>query len=241
MSKRHGATSVEQYKNLGYLPEAIVNFLALLGWAPQGEQELFTIDELIKEFSMDHVAKNPAVFDIDKLNWINAQYMKKLPAEKITEMAIPHLIEKGYITEAPTGDELDRLNRFTQVIRDHLSFAAQYTDFADLYYKDDFAVDSEECQTVLKEETAAEVITLFKDKLAAVEEFTAENIQPLFKQIMKQFKAEKGIKLGGKSVYMPIRIALTGQMHGPDLAGLVEVLGCERAVKRIGQTLKSMQ
>ena len=241
MSKRHGATSVEQYKNLGYLPEAIVNFLALLGWAPQGEQELFTIDELIKEFSMDHVAKNPAVFDIDKLNWINAQYMKKLPAEKITEMAIPHLIEKGYITEAPTGEELDRLNRFTQVIRDHLSFAAQYTDFADLYYKDDFSVDSEECQAVLKEETAAEVITLFKDKLAAVEEFTAENIQPLFKQIMKQFKAEKGIKLGGKSVYMPIRIALTGQMHGPDLAGLVEVLGCERAVKRIGQTLKSMQ
>ena len=221
------------------MPEAIVNFLALLGWAPQGEQELFTIDELIKECSMDHVAKNPAVFDIDKLNWINAQYMKKLPAEKITEMAIPHLIEKGYITEAPTGEELDRLNRFTQVIRDHLSFAAQYTDFADLYYKDDFSVDSEECQAVLKEETAAEVITLFKDKLAAVEEFTAENIQPLFKQIMKQFKAEKGIKLGGKSVYMPIRIALTGQMHGPDL--LVEVLGCERAVKRIGQTLKSMQ
>lgn len=77
MSKRHGATSVEQYKNLGYLPEAIVNFLALLGWAPQSEQEIFSIDELIKEFSMDHVAKNPAVFDIDKLNWINAQYMKK--------------------------------------------------------------------------------------------------------------------------------------------------------------------
>lgn len=241
MSKRHGATSVEQYKNLGYLPEAIVNFLALLGWAPQGEQELFTIDELIKEFSMDHVAKNPAVFDIDKLNWINAQYMKKLPAEKITEMAIPHLIEKGYITSAPTGEELDRLNRFTQVIRDHLSYAGQYTDFADLYYKDDFSIEDEECQAILKEETAFEVITLFKDKLSAVEEFTAENIQPLFKQIMKQFKAEKGIKIGGKSVYMPIRIALTGQMHGPDLAGLVEVLGCERAVKRIGQTLQNMQ
>ena len=94
MSKRHGATSVEQYKNLGYLPEAIVNFLALLGWAPQSEQEIFSIDELIKEFSMDHVAKNPAVFDIDKLNWINAQYMKKIPASQITQMAIPHLIEK---------------------------------------------------------------------------------------------------------------------------------------------------
>ena len=237
MSKRHGATSVEQYKNLGYLPEAIVNFLALLGWAPQSEQEIFSIDELIKEFSMDHVAKNPAVFDIDKLNWINAQYMKKIPASQITQMAIPHLIEKGYISDTPDEQEMARLNRFTEVIRDHLSFAAQYVDFADLYYKDDFTVEDDECKAVLEEETATEVITMFKNKLAELTEFTAENIQPIFKQIMKDFKANKGIKLGGKSVYMPIRIALTGQMHGPDLAGLVEVLGYERAAKRIERTL----
>ncbi len=240
MSKRHGATSVEQYKNLGYLPEAIVNFLALLGWAPQDEQELFSEEELIKAFSMEHVAKNPAVFDIDKLNWINAQYMKKLPAEKITQMAIPHLIEKGYIASQPDDAELKTLNRFTEVIRDHLSYAAQYTDFADLYYKDDFDITNEECIAVLKEETAPEVINMFKEKLSAVSQtgdFTAATIQPVFKQIMKDFKANKGIKLGGKSVYMPIRIALTGQMHGPDLAGLVEVLGYERAAKRIEHSL----
>lgn len=237
MSKRHGATSVEQYKNLGYLPEAIVNFLALLGWAPQGEQEIFSIEELIKEFSMEHVAKNPAVFDIDKLNWINAQYMKKIPAEQITKMALPHLIEKGYITETPDDVEMKKLNRFTEVIRDHLSYAAQYVDFADLYYNDDFTVENDECKAVLQEETASEVINMFKQKLAELTDFTAENIQPIFKQIMKDFKANKGIKLGGKSVYMPIRIALTGQMHGPDLAGLVEVLGYDRATKRIERTL----
>ena len=118
-----------------------------------------------------------------------------------------------------------------------MSFAAQYVDFADLYYKDDFTVEDDECKAVLEEETATEVITMFKDKLAELTEFTAENIQPIFKQIMKDFKANKGIKLGGKSVYMPIRIALTGQMHGPDLAGLVEVLGYERAAKRIERTL----
>ena len=118
-----------------------------------------------------------------------------------------------------------------------VSFAAQYVDFADLYYKDDFTVEDDECKAVLEEETATEVITMFKDKLAELTEFTAENIQPIFKQIMKDFKANKGIKLGGKSVYMPIRIALTGQMHGPDLAGLVEVLGYERAAKRIERTL----
>ena len=89
-----------------------------------------------------------------------------------------------------------------------MSFAAQYVDFADLYYKDDFTVEDDECKAVLEEETATEVITMFKDKLAELTEFTAENIQPIFKQIMKDFKANKGIKLGGKSVYMPIRIAL---------------------------------
>ena len=243
MSKRHGATSVQQYRDLGYLPEAFVNFLALLGWAPQGEQELFTEEELIKEFSMEHVAKNPAVFDIDKLNWINAQYMKKLPAEEITKMAIPHLIAKGYISEEPTGEAWENLNGFTQVIRDHLSFAGQYVDLADLYYKDDFTVADEECLAVLKEETATEVITMFKEKLSQVAqsgEFTATTIQPIFKQIMKDFKANKGIKLGGKAIYMPVRIALTGQMHGPDLAGLVEVLGYDRASKRMENTLNTL-
>lgn len=239
MSKRHGATSVEQYKNLGYLPEALVNFLALLGWSPSGEQELFTREELIKEFSMDHVAKNPAVFDIDKLNWINAQYMKKLPVEEITAMAIPHLQAKGYLKGEPSAEEMHQLNLFSQVIRDHLSYGAEYVNFADLLYKDEFSVTADELLAVLKEETAAEVINMFKqglEEVAAGGKFTAANIQPIFKKITKDFKA-RGIKLNGKAIYMPVRVALTGQLHGPDLAGLVEVIGLERAVKRIDQSL----
>ena len=98
MSKRHGATSVEQYRKLGYLPEAIVNFLALLGWAPDSEQEIFSTEELINLFSMDRVAKNPAVFDIDKLNWLNSNYIKNAEAALILELALPHLVEAGYIT-----------------------------------------------------------------------------------------------------------------------------------------------
>lgn len=81
MSKRHGATSCDQYRQLGYLPHALVNFLALLGWAPTDEQEIFTTEELIKAFNMNHVAKNPAVFDIEKLNWINAHYIKQMTSE----------------------------------------------------------------------------------------------------------------------------------------------------------------
>ncbi|MBB5335462.1 glutamate--tRNA ligase [Pectinatus brassicae] len=233
MSKRHGATSVEQYKNLGYLPEALVNFLALLGWAPQDEQEIFTIDELIKAFSMDHVAKNPAVFDIDKLNWLNAQYMKKLSAEKITMMAIPHLVEKGYLKEAVSTDEMAKLVRFTEIIRDHLSYGAQYLEFADLYFKDDIVVEDDEAKQVLLDETANDVMALFQQKLAALEEFDAAHIQPIFKQVIKE------LKVGGKKVYMPLRVAITGQMHGPDLAGIIEVLGYDKMLSRMQNTMSA--
>ena len=106
MSKRHGATSVDQYRQLGYLPEAINNFLALLGWAPNSEQEIFSMDELIHEFSMDRVAKNPAVFDIDKLNWINQHYMRQLDAEAFFEAAKPHMIAAGYMTGEEEGEKL---------------------------------------------------------------------------------------------------------------------------------------
>ena len=235
MSKRHGATSVEQYKNLGYLPEALVNFLALLGWAPQNEQEIFSIDELVQAFSMEHVAKNPAVFDIDKLNWLNAQYMKKLSAEQITDMAMPHLVEKGYLASSDvSADEKAALVRFTEIIRDHLSYGAQFLDFADLYFNDDIIVEDPEAKKVLEDETAPTVINLFKQKLSNIEEFTAANIQPIFKQITKE------LKIGGKKVYMPVRISLTGQMHGPDLAGIIEVIGRDRVSKRIQKTMPQL-
>jgi len=104
MSKRHGATAVEQYRNLGYLPAALVNFLALLGWAPEGEEEIFSREELIAKFSLDRVAKNPAVFDVDKLNWLNAHYLRQAGPAVITELALPHLEAAGYIT-LPLTDE----------------------------------------------------------------------------------------------------------------------------------------
>lgn len=237
MSKRHGATSVQQYKDLGYLPEALVNFLALLGWSPQDEQEIFSIDELIKAFDMNHVAKNPAVFDIDKLNWLNAQYMKKLPTEKITMMAIPHLVKKGYISDTLPADEMKRLVRFTEIIRDHLSYGAQFLDFADLYFNDDVKIEDDEAKAVLADETVPAVVKLFKEKLADVEEFDAAHIQPLFKQTIKELK---DLKVNGKKVYMPLRVALTGQMHGPDLAGIMEVIGYDRILKRLHKTLPAL-
>ncbi len=230
MSKRHGATSVEQYKNLGYLPEAIVNFLALLGWAPEGEQELFTREELISAFSMDRVAKNPAVFDIDKLNWINFNYMKQLSSEELYNLCLPHLQEAGYAGETPSLEEKAKLMLMCETVKEHISYGAQIKNEVNMFFAEDITLDKgqeEEIAAVKGEESFMQVLEIFKDKLFSMEEVTVEKVKAAIKELMK----ETGLK--GKFVYMPIRIALTGRMHGPDLNNIVVLLGKETCIKRL--------
>lgn len=235
MSKRHGATSVDQYRKLGYLPEAIVNFLALLGWSPTGEEEILSAEELIEQFSMERVAKNPAVFDIDKLNWINAQYMKKADPAMITDLAIPHLVEAGYITADIDGEEKAKLVEFTAAVQDHLSYAAQLTELADLYFNDAFDVTDEEMKEVLADETVPAVTELFAKKLNEAEVVDFQTVKAIFKAVGKE------LKVGGKKVFMPLRIVTTGQMHGPDLAKIIPIIGRERILARMTRTLDALK
>lgn len=231
MSKRHGATSVDQYRQLGYLPAGIVNFLALLGWAPNSEQEIFSIDELIKEFSMDRVAKNPAVFDIDKLNWINQHYMRQLDDEAFFEAAKPHMIAAGYMTCDETGDKLTWLKKVVATAKDHVSFAAQIPASVEMYFNDEFNFENDEAADVLKAETVPAVIGMLLEELPKLEVLDGANVKALFKTI------QKTTKLKGKDVFMPIRVALTGNQHGPELAEMVPLLGIERTEKRIRASL----
>lgn len=230
MSKRHGATSVEQYKNLGYLPEAINNFLALMGWAPEGEQELFTTEELIQNFSMDRVAKNPAVFDIDKLNWINFNYMKKLTDEELYALCLPSLQEAGYASAQPDEAEKARLTMLCVCLKDHISYGAQIKEEAAMFFTDSISIDEEhrdDIKAVLAEESCPTVLAAFSDKLKTMDEVTPEQVKAAIKAIMKE------TKLKGKFVFMPIRVAITGQMHGPDLNYIVPLLGRDTVLARL--------
>lgn len=231
MSKRHGATSVDQYRQLGYLPEGIVNFLALLGWAPNSEQEIFSIDELIKEFSMERVAKNPAVFDIDKLNWINQHYMRQLDDEAFFAAAKPHMIAAGYMTGEETGEKLAWLKKVVATSKDHVSFAAQIPASVEMYFNDEFGFENDEAAAVLQAETVPTVIGMLLEELPKLEVLDGAAVKSLFKTI------QKTTKLKGKDVFMPIRVALTGNQHGPELAEMVPLLGIERTEKRIRASL----
>ena len=231
MSKRHGATSVDQYRNLGYLPEGIINFLALLGWAPTGEQEIFSVDELIAQFSMDRVAKNPAVFDIDKLNWINAQYIRKADPALITELAMPHLKAAGYVTEELTPEKKAWLVEVVAAVQEYISYAAQVVDHVAIFFNDEFDFETPETAEVLQDQDVPQVMASFIQKLSAVETVDFASVKTILKGIIKE------LKLGGKKVYMPIRVALTGKMHGPELYHIIPLLGKERVLTRINATM----
>ena len=231
MSKRHGATSVDQYRQLGYQPAGIVNFLALLGWAPSSEQEIFSESELIQAFSMDHVAKNPAVFDIDKLNWINQHYMRALDEESFFAAAVPHLVAAGYMQENETPERMAWLKKVVATAKEHVSFAAQIPACVAMYFSDEFDFENEEAKDVLLDKDVPVVMAAFFEKLGTIEVLDGPTVKATFKAIQK----ETGLK--GKAVFMPIRVALTGNQHGPELAEMIPLLGVERSMNRICASL----
>ncbi|TLM98152.1 glutamate--tRNA ligase, partial [bacterium] len=210
MSKRHGATAIEQYQGKGYLPEALINFLVLLGWSPVGEEEIFSLDELVRQFSLERVARNPAVFDLDKLNWINGFYIRQKSVERITDMALPYLQDAGFITGDITPERRQWLELVVESVREHLSFVAEITDYVGIYFNDDIEFENEEAREVLRGEQIPTVMDAFRDKVREMPAIDADAVKTMLKTLTKE------LKLGGKLVYMPVRVALTGQTHGPE-------------------------
>lgn len=224
MSKRHGSTWVEQYIDAGYLPEAIINFLVLMGWSPGEEREIFSLEELEQVFSLERVSKNPAVFDIDKLNWMNGQYIKKTPVERITELAVPHLKKAGLINEDVS---IEWLNKVVAAVQDELSYVGEIPEKVTIFFDDNVQPKDAEAEEVVKMEHVPELIKVFKNKVTDAAAIDAEFAKAVFKEIQN----ETGIK--GKNLYMPIRVALTGQVHGPELVEIILILGKKRLLKRL--------
>ena len=232
MSKRHGATSVTQYEKLGYLPEAVFNFLALLGWSPGGEEEIMTKEEIIEKFSLDAVSKSPAVFDMEKLKWLNGHYIRQSSIERLVGLAIPYLQSEGYLPEEIGEKEQQWVTLIMQALQEKIRTINEIGEFMHLFVGEKITIEDEEAKEVLADPDVPTVIAAFQEKLAALPEWNADDVKKIFKAISK----ETGLK--GKKVFMPIRVALTGQMHGPDLHFIIPVLGPELVAKRLQQTVR---
>ena len=224
LSKRHGAASVEEFQDAGYLPEGLVNYLALLGWNPGTQQEVFEISQLIKTFSLKRLNNTAAVFDLEKCRHINAEHMKRLTDEQRTAMAWPFLVKAGLAEE---GDEQarEKLLRVVRIMGARLSFLGDVPSRLACYFSDDYPQDGDEEETLSPGAVARlrELAQRYED----ADTFDAARAE----EIMRAFAAELEVKLG--ELVHPTRYALTGQKVGPSLFDAMEVLGKEVVVRRL--------
>lgn len=236
LSKRQGDVSVGDFLKKGYLPEALINFLALLGWSPENEQEIFSMDELIEAFDLSRINKSGAVFDRAKLDWMNAHYIKELPIEELTGRMIPYLLDAGYITEVDVQNRMPWLEKVGELMRERLNYFAQVPEETKMLFERNFEITDPESLDILKEETVPVLFNALVEKITESDVVDTERAKAILKEIQKEYKAEK---IKGKMLYMPTRIMLTGEMHGPDLTLIMDVLGKEELLLRL-ERMRSM-
>ncbi|WP_029266886.1 glutamate--tRNA ligase [Virgibacillus alimentarius] len=233
LSKRdqHILQFIEQYRDLGYMPEALFNFITLLGWSPEGEEELFDQDTLIRIFDPKRLSTSAAIFDVQKLKWMNNAYIKVADIETVISLAMPHLIKAGKLPERMDDAQRKWAEDVIGLYREQLRYGAEIVQLTDLFFKQSITYD-EAAMDVLKGEQVPEVLQVFTDKLIHLDEFSKESIKAEIKATQKETKHR------GKKLFMPIRVATTGQTHGPELPHAIELLGKEVVLTRLDEVLK---
>jgi glutamyl-tRNA synthetase/nondiscriminating glutamyl-tRNA synthetase len=222
LSKRHGATSIANFREMGVLPEALVNYLALLGWAPTGgTREIFSPEELIKEFSLQRVTPSPAVFDMEKLYWLNRHYIKQSPPERIEKLAEPFFVRAGLLPENPDERTRAWFSKVVALLEPSVDKLDQLPERAALIFRYDAAaaVNSADNAEVLASPKTSDVLAVFAQQ---VEGGPSPMTPEAFKGIMNEVKAKTGVK--GKDLFHPVRIALTGSHSGPEFDKLIPIL-----------------
>jgi len=224
LSKRHGATSVVTYREMGYLPEALVNYLTRLGWS-YGDQEIFTKEELVEKFTLENVGKSPAVFNPEKLVWLNGWYIRNKPLEEIAELVMPFLEKRGFKI-SPDG----RLIKIVESQRERAKTLADFADSSDYFFVDDIEYDEGARKKFLTPEIKSVFETLI-EKLTALNDFTVPELKRIFDEIIE----EKELKL--VQVAQPVRVALTGGTASPGIFDVMEILGRGKVIERLNRAI----
>jgi glutamyl-tRNA synthetase/nondiscriminating glutamyl-tRNA synthetase len=219
---------ISEYEQMGYLPEAMFNFITLLGWSPTDNQEILSKEEIIQKFDPSRLSKAPAMFDKEKLAYINSRYIKQLSVEELSEKAKPFLL-KANIT-IPSDDWLKLL---VGILQDRMSYIGQIVELYHSFFHETFEINEEAFQFLVENQSAS-VLEAFYQNLET-SDFSAEQIEPLIK------KTGLDTNTKGKPLFMSLRIATTGDMHGPSLPISLALLGKEIVFARLTQTIKKLR
>lgn len=219
LSKREGATYLSEFRAAGFLPEALLNFLALLGWAPKENLEILPLPEIIRRFGFDGIGKSPAIFDFKKLEWMNSEYIKALPKEELAQRLIPFLKAAGNPPETMPWQEL------VELLQGRIKTLKQFAEDAGYFFTDDFPVDAEAAGALLTPKT----LSLIQEMLPALKElsFTPENLE----SCLRGFAEKKGIKAA--DLIHPVRLLLTGKRVSPGIFQVMALLGKEKTIHRL--------
>jgi glutamyl-tRNA synthetase len=220
LSKRHGAQSVMEYKKMGYLPQAVVNYLVRLGWS-YGDQEEFTREELMEKFSLEAVGKSAAAINPGKLDWLNAQYIKKIELDELVRRVWPFIEAKGYSNRDP-----DLLKKAVLSLRERVKTLVEMADLAEFYFREEIAYDEKAAEKFLSKEA----LPLFNQVITSVSKESSLEKGKIH-QLIQQLAETKGEPLVG--IAQPIRVALTGRTVSPPIDEVMEVLGKERVIQRL--------
>lgn len=234
LSKRHGATSVIEYQKMGFLPEAVINYIAHLGWSSGTNQEIFTISELIEGFALEKISNHSAIFDMEKLNWYNNEYLKNLDDEKYVELLIPFLKEAGLV-ELPLNDEKKEwLKKIVSLMKSRVRNFKQFLEYGDYYFTDDFSIE-DKGMTILEQSGVKNVLTDLVKYIKKIDKWNEENIESKVREMASE------LNLKGKDIIHPTRIALSGKTVGPSLFSLMEILGKDKNINRLEKTIKKIE
>lgn len=212
---------ISQYREQGYLPEAITNFILLLGWTPESNKEIFTLPEAIQAFDAARLSSSPSMFDVKKLTWINSHYIKAMDVETYLSYIQPFLVKSPWVIQF--NDE--QRHALALLFKDQISYGQEIVSLIDQTIGNPPL--AEEAIHVLKETTAAQAIDVFIKNLDALSTLTSDDVKRLFKLV----QTETGLK--GKALFMPVRVQITGSIHGPELANLLPILGKEEVLMRL--------
>ena len=227
LSKRHGDVAVEDFRKKGYLPEGLINYLALVGWSPEDNEEILTMEELIDKFSFERVSKTGGIFDKDKLDWVNGHHIRNYDLDKLTKLAIPYLKEAHLIDDKFVEERYDWIKTMVETVKENLSNVSEIVDKVDIFFNNEIQPEDDEALSVLKQEHVPDLLNAFKEELENIEEVDEE----FAKTVMK--KIQKGTGIKGKKLFMPTRVALTGNIHGPELISIIFLLGKQNIIDRI--------
>jgi glutamyl-tRNA synthetase len=225
LSKRHGAQSVMEYKKMGYLPQAVVNYLVRLGWS-YGDQEEFTREELVEKFGLEAVGRSAAAINPGKLDWLNSEYIKKIELDELVQRVWPFIEAKGYSNRDP-----DLLRKAVLSLRERVKTLAEMADLSEFYFREEIAYDEKAAEKFL----GKEAVPIFNQVITSLlKESTLQrgNVHQVIQQLA-EMRGEPLVKIA-----QPLRVALTGRTVSPPIDEVMEVLGKERVIRRIERAIE---